>query len=46
MVNFEKYRKNRETAGPAAPWYGQYGGGMQYVLPDTIANLSSLHPFS
>ncbi|MDE5867693.1 MAG: TNT domain-containing protein, partial [Anaeroplasmataceae bacterium] len=27
------------TAGPAAPWFGQYGGGTQYVLPDTIENL-------
>ena len=27
------------TAGQAAPWFGQYGGGTQYLLPQTIQEL-------
>ncbi len=27
------------NAGPAAPWFGQYGGGMQYDLGKSIAEL-------
>ena len=27
-------------AGTAAPWYGQDGGGKQYILPDTLENLN------
>jgi len=27
------------TAGQAAPWFGQYGGGIQYILPQTIQKL-------
>jgi RHS repeat-associated protein len=26
-------------AGPAAPWFGQPGGGTQYQLPDSVGNL-------
>lgn len=25
--------------GKAAPWFGQYGGGTQYILPKTIQQL-------
>ena len=27
------------TAGQAIPWFGQYGGGIQYILPQTIQKL-------
>ena len=27
------------TTGQAAPWFGQYGGGIQYVLPQPIQEL-------
>ena len=27
------------TAGQAAPWFGQYGGGIQYILPMSIQEL-------
>ena len=30
------------TAGQAAPWFGQYGGGTQYLLPNTIQELLDL----
>ena len=26
-------------SGPAAPWFGQPGGGTQHLLPDTVGNL-------
>jgi hypothetical protein len=26
-------------SGQAAPWFGQYGGGTQYILPQTIQEL-------
>ena len=30
------------TAGQAAPWFYQYGGGTQYILPQTIQELINL----
>lgn len=35
-------------AGQAAPWFGQYGGGTQYVLPEIIRQLlesGAISPF-
>ena len=26
-------------AGTVAPWFGQYGGGIQYILPQTVQQL-------
>ncbi|HAR48457.1 MAG TPA: hypothetical protein DCX39_07985 [Firmicutes bacterium] len=26
-------------AGQAAPWFGQYGGGIQYLLPQSVQEL-------
>lgn len=34
--------------GQAAPWFGQYGGGTQYVLPKIIKemlNSGAISPF-
>lgn len=42
MANPTMYVVNQPitvTAGQAAPWFGQYGGGTQYLLPQTIQEL-------
>ena len=45
MNNPQLYILNQSlevTAGTAAPWFGQYGGGTQYLLPQAIRELLEL----
>lgn len=37
--SYEVVRPLPAEAGPAAPWFGQPGGGTQYLLPDSVGNL-------
>jgi len=39
MMRLEVLRPINVQAGTAMPWFGQPGGGTQFVLPDTIGNL-------
>ena len=45
MANPTMYIVNQPftvIAGQVAPWFGQYGGGIQYLLPQTIQKLIEL----
>ena len=38
-MNLEVLKPISVQAGTAMPWYGQPGGGTQFVLPNSIGNL-------
>ena len=45
MNNPQLYILNQSlevVSGIAVPWFGQYGGGTQYLLPQTIKDLLAL----
>lgn len=49
MNNPQLYILNQSlevTVGTAAPWFGQYGGGTQYLLPQAIRELLALEIIS